>query len=174
MNARRLADEIRMTRPFQLPELEAFLNLARTYDQLAWQLNEIFKPHGVTMQQYNVLRILRGAGDDGLPSLEIAHRMVTRVPDITRLVDRMERNGWVERERSTTDRRVVRVRLTGDGRRVADELEGPTNEGHRRQLGHLEPEELETLNRLLEKARCPREDREAEPREAADRGRSAP
>ena len=157
MNARRLAEEIRMSRPFQLPELEAFLNLIRTSDQLQWQMAELFKQYGVTMQQYNVLRILRGAGDDGLPSLSIAHRMVTRVPDITRLVDRMERNAWVERARSESDRRVVRVTLTETGRRLADVLEAPTNACHRNQLGHLSTAELETLNRLLEKARGPHE-----------------
>lgn len=157
MNARRLAEEIRMSRPFQLPELEAFLNLVRTSDRLQWQLGELFKQYGVTMQQYNVLRILRGAGEEGLPSLSIAHRMVTRVPDITRLVDRMERNGWVERARSESDRRVVRVLLKPEGRRLADVLEAPTNDCHRGQLGHLSPDELQTLNRLLEKARSPRE-----------------
>lgn len=158
MNARRLAEEIRMSRPFQLPELEAFLNLVRTSDQLQWHLAELFKQYGVTMQQYNVLRILRGAGEEGLPSLSIARRMVTRVPDITRLVDRMERNGWVQRARSESDRRVVRVLLTREGRGLADVLEGPTNDCHREQLGHLDPAELETLNRLLEKARSAHED----------------
>ena len=142
-----------MSRPFQLPEQEAFLNLLRTTDKLQWSMAEVFKPHGVTMQQYNVLRILRGSGAEGLPSLAIARRMVTRVPDITRLVDRMERNDWVRRTRSDADRRVVRVVLTAAGRHLADVLEEPTNARHREHLGHLDLEELETLNRLLEKAR---------------------
>lgn len=161
MNARRLADEIRMSRPFQLAEQEAFLNLVRTCDRLQWHLSELFKGYGVTMQQYNVLRILRGAGEAGLPSLTIAHRMVTRVPDITRLVDRMERNAWVHRVRGEDDRRVVRVRLTDVGRRLADVLEEPTNACHRAHLGHLSADELETLNRLLEKARSPHDEDDA-------------
>lgn len=160
MNPRRLAEELGMSRPFQLPEQEAFLNLVRTCDQLQWHLAELFKSYGVTAQQYNVLRILRGAGGDGLPSLSIAHRMVTRVPDITRLVDRMERNAWVRRSRSETDRRVVRVILTEAGRRLADVLEEPTNACHRAHLGHLSAEELEQLNRLLEKARSPQDEAE--------------
>lgn len=153
MARRTLAEQIKLTRPFQLRELEAFLNLVRTTDQLSAELSALFKSHGLTMQQYNVLRILRGAGSQGLPSLEIAHRMITRVPDITRLVDRMEHARLVERRRSEEDRRVVIVRATARGRRLADRLEEPTNEAHRAQLGHLTDRELETLNRLLEKAR---------------------
>ncbi|HKK72063.1 MAG TPA: MarR family winged helix-turn-helix transcriptional regulator [Candidatus Krumholzibacteria bacterium] len=154
MTARKLADEIRMTKPFRLPELEAYLNLARTYDQLHGEFNELFREYGLTQQQYNVLRILRGAGEEGLPSLEVAHRMVTRVPDVTRLVDRMERSDLVTRQRCDRDRRVVRIRLTAKGRDLADRLEGPTDAFHREQLGHLSGEELDTLNRLLEKIRA--------------------
>ena len=91
VNARRLAEEIQLNRPFQLPELEAFLNLVRTADQLSWQIGDVFKRRGVTMQQYNVLRILRGAGKDGLTCSQIGERMLSRDPDITRLLDRLER-----------------------------------------------------------------------------------
>jgi DNA-binding MarR family transcriptional regulator len=148
-----LATELRMTRPFQLPELEAFLNLVRTSDQLQTEIGALFKQRGITQQQYNVLRILRGAGQEGLPSLEIGHRMVTRVPDVTRLVDRMIERRLVRRQRSDADRRIVRVSLTEKGRKLANQLEGPTNELHRTQLGHLSRRDLETLNRLLVKAR---------------------
>ena len=109
----------------------------------------------LTYQQYNVLRILRGAGEEGLPSLEIARRMVTRVPDITRLVDRMQRADLVERQRCDKDRRVVWVRLTSLGLELVERLEGPTDAFHRQRLGHLTAEELGTLNRLLEKVRNP-------------------
>ena len=153
MAARSLAEELRMTRPFRTPETEAYLNLARTHDQLHAELNTMFKRHGLTEQQYNVLRILRGAGDGGLPSLEIAHRMVTRVPDITRLVDRMQRNELVSRRRCDKDRRVVWVELTPQGRSLAGELEEPLEAFHREQMGHLSAEELATLNGLLEKVR---------------------
>lgn len=153
MSARPLAEDLKMTRPFHLPEVEAFLNVVRTADRLQHDLAQVVKPHGITLQQYNVLRILRGAGKTGLPCLEVAGRMVTRVPDITRLIDRMVRGGLVERERSTADRRVVNVRVTAKGRRVADELEDPIDARHRDQLGHLRPEELRRLNDLLERAR---------------------
>lgn len=153
MAARSLADELQMSRPFRGPEIEAYLNLARTYDQLHAELNEVFKGHDLTQQQYNVLRILRGAGEEGLPSLEVAHRMVTRVPDITRLVDRMQRNGLVERHRCEKDRRVVWVVLTPHGRALVEKLQEPIEEAHHTQLAHLDEGELETLNRLLEKAR---------------------
>lgn len=153
MSARSLADELRMSRPFQAPEIEAYLNLARTHDQLHAELNDMFKQHGITEQQYNVLRILRGAGETGLPSLEIAQRMVTRVPDITRLVDRMQKAELVARRRCDRDRRVVWVELTPAGRALADALEAPLARFHRDQLGHLSEHELELLNRLLEKAR---------------------
>jgi DNA-binding MarR family transcriptional regulator len=148
-----LAQELRMQRPFESAELEAFLNLVRTSDQLQSDFSELFRPHGLTMQQYNVLRILRGAGSEGLPCLEIGRRMVTRVPDVTRLIHRMEKAGLVHRERSEEDRRVVRVLVTREGRRLADRLEAPSAARHREQLGHLSARELATLNRLLEKAR---------------------
>ncbi len=154
MARRTLADEIQMSRPFGSPAVEAYLNLLRTGDLLQHQLGRLFRQRGLTQQQYNVLRILRGAGPEGLPSLEIGHRMVTRVPDITRLVDRMERAGLVHRRRWEQDRRVVRVTLTPEGRRLTDALEGPANELHRRQFGHLDDEELRTLNTLLEKIRA--------------------
>lgn len=153
MTARSLADELQMSRPFRAVEIEAYLNLARTFDQLHAELDEFFRAHGITQQQYNVLRILRGAGEEGLPSLEIAHRMVTRVPDITRLVDRMQRNDLVTRRRCDKDRRVVWVQLTGHGRKRVDELEDPIDAAHREQMGHLDEDELTTLNRLLEKVR---------------------
>ena len=117
-----LAQELRMQRPFESAELEAFLNLVRTRSE-------------------------------GLPCLEIGRRMGTRVPDVTRLIHRMEKAGLVHRERSEEDRRVVRILVTREGRRLADRLEAPTAARHREQLGHLSARDLATLNRLLEKAR---------------------
>jgi DNA-binding MarR family transcriptional regulator len=146
-----LAEEIK-SRPLP-PEQAAFLNVLRTEDLLTAELRALLKQHGITAQQYNVLRILRGAGADGLPILEIGGRMVTRVPDVTRLVDRMEVAGLVSRARSDSDRRVVRTTLTAAGTRIVDSLLEPVSELHRRQLSHLTPEELAELSRLLEKAR---------------------
>jgi len=105
------------------------------------------------------LRILRGAGSGGLPSTEIAGRMVTRVPDITRLVDRLEATGLVERSRTSEDRRVVIVCITAKGLDVLASLDGPITKLHLAQLGHLTRKELEEFNRLLVKAREPRDDR---------------
>ena len=153
MARRTLADDIKLNRPFQLPQLEVFLNLVRTTDRLTADVAALFKPHGITMQQYNVLRILRGAGPEGLPSLEVAHRMVTRVPDITRLVDRMAKTGLVVRDRCANDRRVVRIKPTAKGSRLASKLEEPMNERHRQQLRDLNERDLTELNRLLVKAR---------------------
>lgn len=147
-----LAEEIK-SRPLP-PEQAAFLNVLRTEDLLTAELRALLKQHGITAQQYNVLRILRGAGPEGLPILEIGVRMVTRVPDVTRLVDRMEAARLVSRARSDTDRRVVRTTLTLEGTRIVDSLLEPVSELHRRQLSHLTPEELSELSRLLEKTRA--------------------
>src|SRR5215213_3217733 len=106
-----LREEIKQTRPFRSPEQEAFLNLQRTADVLMSRMGAVMQDHaGVSPTQYNVLRILRGAGDDGLPCRAVADRMVTRDPDITRLLDRLERDGLISRTRDTRDRRVVLAR----------------------------------------------------------------
>src|SRR3954454_22771402 len=149
-----LQDELKKRHPFDAPEQEAALNLARTAEQLQAEFSRLFKAHGITGAQYNVLRLLRGAGAE-LPCLEIAGRMITHLPDITRLVDRLEAAGLVERCRTDEDRRLVLVRITKPGLRVLAALDAPVLELHRRQLGHLAPEELAELNRLLVKARQP-------------------
>lgn len=151
MTRKTLAEEIQSS-PI-VPEIAAYLNIIRTADQLTSETQVFLKGHGVTSQQYNVLRILRGAAPAGLPILEIGNRMVTRVPDVTRLVDRMEASGLVVRSRSDQDRRVVRVLITEKGLALAVELMQPIEAVHRSQLGHLSIEELADLNRLLEKAR---------------------
>ena len=147
-----LADEIK-SRPLP-PEQAAFLNVLRTEDLLTAELRALLTGHGITAQQYNVLRILRGADPEGLPILEIGVRMVTRVPDVTRLVDRMEAAQLVVRTRSDSDRRVVRTTLTAEGTRIVDSLLQPVTELHRQQLSHLTPDELAELSRLLEKIRA--------------------
>ena len=152
MGDRTLRQEVKVSKPL-LAEAEAFLNILRTADRVTEEITCFLKPHDLTRQQYNVLRILRGAGRDGLPSLEIADRMITRVPDITRLIDRMERADLVLRRRCEIDRRVVRVRLNGRGRKLVDRLDRPMTRLHRDQLGHLSRTELRQLNRLLVKIR---------------------
>lgn len=151
-----LQSEIKKRHPFESPEEEAFLNILRTGTLLASQGSQLLKAHGISEPQYNVLRILRGAkagGDAALPCLEIASRMITPVPDITRLVDRLEAAGLVERRRTPEDRRVVLVAITRAGLEKLSPLDKPVLDLHRRQLGHLSRAELASLNRLLVKAR---------------------
>lgn len=148
-----LQDQIKQPTPFRSPEAEAFLNVLRTSAQLMGSLLDVLRPHALTQPQYNVLRILRGAGARGLPSGEVAARMVSREPDITRLLDRMEARGLVARERCAADRRVVTTRLTPEGCRLTDALDAPVQALHARQLGHLSREALQTLNALLTQAR---------------------
>jgi len=149
----RLREEIRQHKPFASLEEEALLNLMRTYDRLFGALARFFKRHGISEPQYNVLRILRGAGPAGLPSLEIAARLLSRTPDITRLVDRLERAGFVRRKRNRGDRRVIRVHLTTEGSRFLARLDEPIDRFQRDLLGHLPRKDLRELVRLLEKSR---------------------
>ncbi|MEZ4417017.1 MAG: MarR family transcriptional regulator [Gemmatimonadota bacterium] len=149
----RLRSEIKQSRPFASPAEEAFLNLLRTAAALEHALEEGLKEHGVTGTQYNVLRILRGAGPAGLCRNEVKERMITPVPDATRLLDRLEQAGLVERRRETDDRRFVTARITGRGLDLLDRLELPISRLHERHLGHLSVAELQHLSELLERAR---------------------
>jgi DNA-binding MarR family transcriptional regulator len=151
-----LRSEIKQPKAFRSMEAEAFLNILRTSAALMGDLVELLRPHELTQPQYNVLRILRGAGADGLQRGEVAERMVTREPDITRLLDRMETRGVVRRERGDEDRRVVRVRITPEGLRIVNGLDDAVAAMHGRQLGHLKQEQLRTLNELLVLARTPK------------------
>ena len=152
-----LREEIRQTKSFVSPSVEAYLGVLRTADLLLRDFEEFFRGHGLTEPRYNAIRILRGAGKDGLPCLEVAARMVTRAPDITRLLDGLERDSLVERRRDGLDRRVVRARATARALRLLDRIEGDLLAIHRRQLGHMTAGELRTLNRLLDRARHPGE-----------------
>ena len=149
-----LRESIKQPVPFRSLEAEVFLNLLRTSAALGSGLAELLRPHDLTQPQYNVLRILRGAGPDGLASGEVGGRMVSREPDVTRLLDRMEVRGLVARQRGPADRRIVTVRLTSEGHRLVDALDAPVEAMHARQFGHLSREELTALNELLERARA--------------------
>lgn len=151
---RTLRDEIKKRAPFEVAEQEAALNLARTCDAQHADFARLFKAHGLTGPQYNVLRILRGAAEP-LCGLEIASRMITQLPDITRLLDRLEAAGLVERRKTEADRRVVLNAITGAGLSRLSTLDAPTLEAHRRHFGHLSAGELAELNRLLVKVRNP-------------------
>lgn len=148
-----LAREIGKKRPFEVPEQEAFLNLFRTASVLQGPFEVLLRERGLSGAGYNALRILRGAGEEGRACHEIGCQMVARVPDVTRLVDRLERAGLVERRRSAADRRVVMVAITGAGLELLASLDEPMTRLHREGLGHLSVSELEELNRLLVKAR---------------------
>lgn len=145
--------QIRQSKPFPSLEEEAFLNVLRTANTLSQGVSELLKQHDLTLTQYNVLRILRGAGEQGLTAGEIGERMITRDPDVTRLLDRLEKRGLAERWRCTEDRRVVWTRITSAGLAAIAPLDGQVTELHARQLGHLGGERLETLIELLESAR---------------------
>ncbi len=153
MTTSKLQHELKKTRPFEWPEQEAALALLRTNDRLQIQFVRLFRQFGLTPSQYNVLRILRGAGQP-LPILEIAERTVTVVPGITGLVDRLEKADLVRRQRCADDRRVIYVALTGKAARTLAKIDKPLVEMHRRLMRHLSPGELATLIGLLEKVRA--------------------
>jgi DNA-binding MarR family transcriptional regulator len=134
------------------PEEAVFLDLLRTTDVLARGLVKILKTDELSANQYNVLRILRGS-PDGLPCGEIASRMITRDPDITRLLDRLEKRNLISRCRETKDRRMVMARITPGGLKLLARLDEPIEEAHRKQLGHLGRERLRALTELLQAAR---------------------
>jgi DNA-binding MarR family transcriptional regulator len=134
------------------PEELTFLELCRTTDILSRKVSEVLKAEELSSNQYNVLRILRGALD-GLPCGEIGNRMITRDPDITRLLDRLEKRNLIARSRETRDRRMVMARITPEGLDLLARTDEPVREAHRAQLGHLGRERLRALKDLLQLAR---------------------
>jgi DNA-binding MarR family transcriptional regulator len=151
--AYRLQNEILQGHPFDSLEIEAFLSVMRTADLLCQSLEETLKAGNLSMTQYNVLRILRGARPEGLPCSGIAARMVTHDPDITRLLDRMEKRRLVQRKRGRKDRRVVLVTITQAGMELLDRMQEPVQETHRRQFAKVDQERLRQLVELLEAIR---------------------
>jgi MarR family transcriptional regulator, 2-MHQ and catechol-resistance regulon repressor len=152
MSEGRLQRELKKKRPFESAEEEALLNLWRTHDRFQIRFVRFFREYGLTSSQYNVLRILRGEGKP-LPSLEIADRLITAVPAITGLIDRLESMELITRDRSTDDRRVVFVAISPKGLDKVYEMDAPLTALHKQMIGHLRVAELSELSRLLEKAR---------------------
>lgn len=142
---------------FDSPQQEAFLNLWRTYDRLRLLEDELFSQFHLTAQQYNLLRLLRAEHPQPSPTLSLAARLVSRAPDITRMLDKLEERGWIARERPADNRRLVLVRITQSGLALLKRLDRPVRECHDRQLGHLALPDLERLITLLERARAPHE-----------------
>src|SRR6201999_4571765 len=149
----KLQKELKQTKPFVSLEEEVLLNLARTAERMSTHIAAVLKRADLTPTQYNALRILRGAGEEGLTCGEIGERMVTRESDITRLLDRLERRGLITRERPETNRRVVLTRITCEGLSLLAELDVPVQEANRAMAGHLGRARLRTLNELLERLR---------------------
>ena len=154
-----LRDEIQQPRPFRSLEEEAALNLHRTAQLLADRSEAKLREHGLAPNQYNILRILRGAGDGGLGRNEIRERLLSRMPDVTRLLDKMEDMGLVMRVRSTSDRRCVPTVLTEKGRALVDALDEPVAAMQHEQFGHLTPGQLHSLIEILTliRAQLPKE-----------------
>lgn len=149
---KRLQQELKKQKPFDSLEQAAILNIWRTSDQLQNRFGKLFREFGVTSSQYNVLRILRGEGKP-MPCLEIADRMIQVVPAITGLIDRLEEQKYVERQRCEEDRRVIYVAITAKATALLKKMDEPVAALHRESLGHLTRTELAELSRLLEKAR---------------------
>jgi MarR family transcriptional regulator, organic hydroperoxide resistance regulator len=148
-----LRDEIRQTRPFESPAQEAILSLFRTTDMLQRMFSKIVEPHGISLQQYNVLRILRGAGKQGIPTLDIADRMVEQTPGITRLLDKLEAKQLVRRERCPEDRRQVLCWINGRGLRLLAQIDKPAVSTGSKAMEPLSAEALRSLISNLDKIR---------------------
>lgn len=149
-----IQEELKQTRPFRTLEEEALVSLARTAGLIDNAFAELVKPYGLTPTLYNVLRILRGAGPSGLCRYEVRDRLIAPEPDVTRLLDRLEKAGYVTRERDTANRRQVKAVITKPGLELLDRLEGPLRAFHSEQVGHLGGEGLKEFIELLAKARA--------------------
>lgn len=153
MASSRIVQEIQQTRPFPLIEQEVVVAFMKTADHLRRSMSTEFEAHGVTQQQFNVLRILRGAGKVGLPTLEVADRLVEHTPGITRLIDRLEAKELVRRERPAEDRRQVYCYIARDGLELLEKLDGPVAAASKRAFAGLSKAEMKTLVEILEKIR---------------------
>lgn len=150
-----LQQELGKKNPFELPEEESYLNLLRTAEALTEQYRTLLSSHGLSEPQYNALRIVAARGEKGIPSQAIAADMVTKDPDMTRLVDRLEKAGLVDRHRCEQDRRRIWVRITPKGSAMLTKLKRPLQQKHHEVLGHLGTGKLARLSKLLFEARHP-------------------
>lgn len=145
--------DLKQGRPFRTKAEEAAVSLMRTADLVRRTVARVIEPHGITVQQYNVLRILRGAGERGLPTLDIAGRMIEETPGITRLIDRLEAKKLVSRERCATDRRQVFCRITDAGLTMLEGLDEEVRESDKTALASLSKRDLDSLVDLLDRTR---------------------
>ena len=151
--AGKILKELQQSKPFRHVEEEVFLNLQRTADALMQEITDILKPFGLSPTQYNVMRILRGAGESGITCKEIGARMITRDPDITRLLDRLERRRLVTRNRAKEDRRFVSIHITNEGLSLLKELDDPIAQRQLDLMGHMDKQQLYRMVELLETIR---------------------
>ncbi len=150
-----LQTELDKPQPFEIPEQEVYLNLARTYAVLETDFVKLFREYDLSQPLYNVLRVVMLAGSQGIPSQSIAKYMLVNDPDITRLIDRLEKMALVKRERDNRDRRVIWIKITTAGHQKVEVLDPLLQALHQQQLGHLSAEKLKLLNELLVEARYP-------------------
>src|SRR5262249_55231347 len=143
---------------FDSLEQETFLNLWRTYDRLRALEETLFDQFELSAQQYNTLRLLRGVHPHSIPTLALGAKLISRAPDMTRLLDKLEARQLVHRERRADNRRVVEVAITAEGLQLLKQLDAPVKACARKQLGHLDGVTLQALTDLLHKARAPHED----------------
>jgi DNA-binding MarR family transcriptional regulator len=153
MPTSRIQSEIKQRKPFRSRHQEAVIALMRTADVVRRRITQVVAPFGITGQQFNVLHILSGAGKDGIPTLEIAERMIERTPGITRLLDRLEAKGMVRRERCPTDRRQVMCWISDSGRELLKKLDGPVSKADTESLGDIRAEDLERFIAMLDDVR---------------------
>lgn len=151
-------NQIQSKAAFDSPEQEVFLNLWRTYDCLKVIEEELFSRYNLSAQQYNVLRLLQAAVPGGMQTMELGRRLISRGPDTTRMLDRLEKRGLINRTRLADNRRVVEVVITGQGSQLLIEMADAVVSMHQQQLGHLSSTQQQQLVHLLRRARAPHED----------------
>jgi DNA-binding MarR family transcriptional regulator len=152
-----LRTELKQTRPFRSEAEEAALAIQRTADLVRRRIAAVLEPHAISMQQYNVLRILRGAGPGGLPTLEVSERLIEQTPGITRLMAALEQRSLVRRERAREDRRVIRCFITPAALTLLATLDEPVGQSAEESVSSLTPKERRALLVLLERIRRGRE-----------------
>ena len=157
VSVKRLQEALQQRTPFAAPAQEAVVALMRTTDGVRRQLARVVEPHGITLQQYNVLRILRGGGKDGVPTLDVAERMVEQTPGITRLLDRLEAKGLVKRERCPHDRRQHLCWITRDGQALLRKLDGLMLAASDASVKGLSAQDRLAIIRLLDAVRAAHE-----------------
>lgn len=154
MRTSALQQEIRQRRPFQSVAHEAVVALMRTADLVRRQMTALVEPHGITLQQYNVLRILRGAGDEGVPTLEVSERMIEQAPGVTRLLDRLEAKELIRRQRCEKDRRQHLCWIAPKGLALLEKIDATTSRAHEDSLKGLRPKERAAFIRMLDAIRA--------------------